>query len=290
MAEYYRDRRGVREQVLRLDSLQARRLRDLLEENYRPGNRTYLYNFLYDNCTTRARDIITAALEGDVAWEAPPLDKSFWNLLDECLAISPWTRWGIHAILGSPATAAASGHEQMFLPDYLLRGLEFARHDGQPLALPARFLHDAPDARPLTPWYLSPLFVFAAGVACLLLLLERRRGRGLLRGVALPYFIVTGVTGCLLVFLGYFTLHPTTAPNANLLWANPLNLLLAPLLLKKRLPAIARGYLRVYLALLVAGLLSWPFFTPAVLYSTMIIMLWMCYLAYRLQQNHRPGK
>jgi hypothetical protein len=290
MAEYYHDRRSVREQVLRLDSLQVQGLWELLAENYQPQNRTYLYNFLYDNCTTRARDILVASLNGEVAWEAPAQDKSFWNLLDECLEISPWTQWGIHAILGSPATATASGWEQMFLPDYLLRGLEFARHDGRPLALPARFLYETPDARPLTPWYLSPLFVFAAGASCLVLLLERRKSRGVLGGVALPFFVVTGVIGCLLVFLGYFTLHPTTAPNANLLWANPLNLIVAPFLLKRRLSAIARGYLRVYRALLLAGLLSWTFFTPAVLYSSMIIMLWMSYLSYRLQQITRPSK
>jgi hypothetical protein len=171
-----------------------------------------------------------------------------------------------------------------------MRGLEFAYHDGRPLARAVQPLYHAPDTRAVTPWYLSPLFLFAACTAGLILLLQRFKSRELLRRVAIPFFVATGLIGCLLVFLGYFTLHPTTAPNANLLWANPLNLITCLFLAGKRLPSIVRAYLRVYLALLVAALLLWSFFTPAVLYTSMIIILWMSYLTYRLQQTARPLK
>ncbi|MDR2131476.1 MAG: DUF4105 domain-containing protein [Odoribacteraceae bacterium] len=289
MAEYHHYKRSVHEQVLLLDSLQKQRLWETLAENYRPENRAYLYNFLYDNCTTRARDILAASLDGKITWQAPARPKSFWNQLDEYLAVSPWTRWGIHAILGSPASVVATGWEQMFLPDYLMRGVEHARVNGQPLGLPARVLYEAPDTRARTPWYLSPFFVFAVSISCLILVLQRFRSRKLLGSVAFPFFIVTGLLGCLLVFLGYFTLHPTTAPNANLLWANPLNLIAAFFLVKKSLPVGLRLYLRVYLLLLLVALVSWAFLTPAVLFSSMIIIAWMSYLTYRLARPGHPG-
>jgi hypothetical protein len=177
----------------------------------------------------------------------------------------------------------------MFLPDYLLLGLESARHDGHLLAHAPHFLYEAAPALP-TPWYLSPALVFLVGAVCLTLLLWRTRNRRLLRGIALPFLLLTGIIGCLLVFLGYFTSHPTTAPNANLLWANPLNLFLAPWLLKKRVAPAARLYLRVYLCLLGMGLVLWPFLSPAVLHSSMIIILWMSYLAYRLQEKTSSTK
>ncbi|MDR1415633.1 MAG: DUF4105 domain-containing protein [Odoribacteraceae bacterium] len=290
MAEYHYYQRGVREQTLLLSPDRRQRLWELLSENYRPENRTYLYNFLYDNCTTRARDIIDAALDHDVAWDAPRQDKNFWNLLDECLEISPWTRWGIHTILGVPANANAIKWEQMFLPDYLLRGLAYASHDGKPVALPPRALIDLPDSRPRTPWYLAPAFAFAVGTALLILILSLFRGRRLLAGVAAPLFIVTGITGCLLLFLGYFTLHPTTAPNANLLWASPVNLLVVPFLWRRRLPGVIRGYLFGYLAWLATYLVICPFIAPAALYSNAIIIVLMGFLVYRLRGGCPPRK
>ncbi len=68
---YREEGRSVYEQRLRLDSLQKQRLLDILTENYRPENRSYLYNFLFDNCTTRSRDVILQSLADTVDWHAP---------------------------------------------------------------------------------------------------------------------------------------------------------------------------------------------------------------------------
>ena len=78
--------------------------------------------------------------------------------------------------------------------------------------------------------------------------------------------------------------HPTTFPNFNLIWANPLNLPVAFLLIKKRIPWLARKYLLVYLCVLAAGFACWFLLTPAVLYSTLAVIAWMAYLSYRLQK------
>lgn len=283
-ATYEEERRSIYSQTLRLDSVQKQRLMDLLEENYRPENRSYLYNFLYDNCSTRVRDIIEKSLGGDVEWRTREKDKSFWNLLDEYMAPSPWIQWGIHTILGSPANADANRREEMFLPDYLMFAIDSAYHDGNRLAAPVEVVYQAPARKSGTPWYLSPGFVFPACVLLLAGLLQCVKGRRLLKAAAFPFFLVSGVIGCLLIFLGYFTAHPTTAPNFNLVWANPLNLPVAFLLIKKRIPWLARKYLLVYLCVLAAGFACWFLLTPAVLYSTLAVIAWMAYLSYRLQK------
>ncbi|MDR2414558.1 MAG: DUF4105 domain-containing protein [Odoribacteraceae bacterium] len=288
MAEYYYQDREVQEQVLRLDSLQRQRLWEMLEENSLPGSRDYFYNFLFDNCTTRARDVIAVIFDG-IAWEGPGRRVSFWEQLDEYLSVSPWTRWGIHTILGSPATAEATVWEQMFLPDYLARGAAGARVDGQLIASPARVLHGASRRETTTAWYFSPAFVFAVCAAGLALL-ARRRGVAFVARLAVPFFMATGLLGCLLVFLGYFTLHPTTAPNANLLWANPANLVVAFFIARERIPAVIRGYLRGYIVLLVVALISWVFLRPAVVLSSMIIIAWMGYLSCRVTGASRAGR
>ena len=281
-AAYRKEGRSIYSQTLLLDSVGRQRLMDLLEENYRPENRSYLYNFLYDNCSTRVCDIIERALDGEVEWRKPGEGKSFWNLLDEYMGGSPWIQWGIHTILGSPANATATVREEMFLPDYLMHALDSAYHDGRRLTAPVATLYKAPERKDGLPWWLTPGCVFLAGAALLACLLWRFRSGRLMRAVAFPFFLATGIIGCLLVFLGFFTAHPTTAPNFNLVWANPLNLV-AAFCLRKRIPRIVRGYLRIYLWILGAGFVCWFLLTPAVVYSSMALIAWMAYLSYRLR-------
>ena len=59
---------GVLEQVLNLNQEEANRLRVMLLENLRPENQEYRYNWLYDNCTERARDMIEKAVEGRIEY------------------------------------------------------------------------------------------------------------------------------------------------------------------------------------------------------------------------------
>lgn len=284
-SSYVHEKRSVYSQTLHLDSVQKQHLMDLLMENYAPENRSYLYNFLYDNCSTRVRDIIEKSTGNSITWDAAPSTKSFWNLLDEYLGRSPWTQWGIHTILGSPATSTATTREQMFLPDYLMYRLDSAAYNGSRLVGPIEVIYQAPEQDLTTPWYLSPLFVFTLCTLALILLLQKRKSPCLLKAVAIPFFIVTGIIGCLIVFLCFFTEHPTMFPNFNAVWANPLNLLAAPFLGRRELPWIVNKYLFLYLYILVIGFLLWFLLVPAVPYASMPIIAWMAYLCYRLRQN-----
>ncbi|WP_303181961.1 DUF4105 domain-containing protein [uncultured Butyricimonas sp.] len=284
MASYVYEERSVYSQILNLDSIQKQRLMDLLVENYQPQNRTYLYNFLYDNCTTRARDIVEKSTDNSITWIAEPSTKSFWNMLDEYLCRSQWTQWGIHTILGSPATSIVTTREQMFLPDYLMYRLDSAYFNGKPLVEPIKVIYQAPDQTPNNPWYISPFFVFAVCTLALILLLQKYRSRRLLKAIAIPFFIITGIIGCLIVFLCFFTKHPTMYPNFNALWANPLNLIAAFFIGKEKLPWIINKYIFVYLYILIIGFLLWFLFIPAVPYASMVIFVWMIYLCIRLRQ------
>ena len=285
LSSYIYDGRSVYSQTLNLDSIQKQYLMDLLVENYEPANREYLYNFLYDNCSTRVRDIIEKSTGNQITWIAQPSTKSFWNLLDEYLGRSPWIQWGIHTILGSPATSTATIREQMFLPDYLMYRLDSAAYNGTPLVQPIETIYEAPEQDLSTPWYFSPFFVFAICTLALILLLQKVKSRRLLKAIAIPFFIATGVVGCLIVFLCFFTKHPTMFPNFNAFWANPLNLIAAFFLGKRTLPWIINKYLFIYLYLLIIGFLLWFLFVPAVPYASMVIMVWMIYLCIRLRQS-----
>lgn len=289
MLAYQYEERSVYSQKLLLDSLQRQTLFNLLLENYRPENRSYLYNFLFDNCTTRSRDILVKSVPGTVDWNTPDTDKNFWNLLDEYLQASPWVQWGIHTILGQRGNREATPFQYMFLPDYLMYGLNTARTGGQRLVEDARVLYQAPERAQQNRWYWNPMFVFAIGVIILIVLLYKTQSLYLLNTVTVLMFLFSGIVGCLIVFLGGFTAHPMTAPNWNILWANPLNLIAVFFVVRSHIPCFARVYLKVYLAILTVAIPVWAIAQPAVPMASVFLIILLIYLCLQLKNKKRPG-
>lgn len=282
---YQMDNRTVYSQTLQLDSLQKQNMLDLLLENYRPENRSYLYNFLFDNCTTRSRDIMLKSLTDSVQWKTPDTGKNFWNLLDEYLQASPWVQWGIHTILGQGGNRKATTFEYMFLPDYLMYGLNTVYYKDQKLVDDTEVLFRAKDIEVNHLWWRNPLFVFAAGVFLLILLLQKFKNNYFFNTTASLLFLFTGILGCLIVFLGAFTAHPITAPNWNILWANPLNLFILPFIFTQSQPRIISIYLKIYIALLTIAIPVWAIAQPAVPMASVSLIILQIYLSIRLRNK-----
>lgn len=286
VSSYQRENRTVYSQTLKLDSLEKQNLFNLLLENYRPENRSYLYNFLFDNCTTRSRDIVQKSLPSPINWHLANTDKNFWNLLDEYLCVSPWVKWGIHTILGQPGNRKATTFEYMFLPDYLMYGLDSATYNGKPLAEKTEILYQASPSQISIPWYFNPWFVFSLGVLLLILLLQKKKNPKLLNSITFLFFLFTGIVGALIIFLGFFTKHPITAPNWNILWANPLNLIAVWFIFSRHLPRIIQGYFSLYILLLAIALPVWFLAQPAVPLASFPFIIMMIYLCFRQKQKH----
>lgn len=273
---------AVYEQELKLDSAQQQKLVRALMENYKPENRTYLYDFLYDNCATRVRDLFENQItdsESTYRWAiAKSSDKTFWNLLDEKLRIAPWCEWGIHTLLGQDGNKVATAREEMFLPEMLMQAVSQATIDGKPLAKEAVKIIDYPKRTEVkTPWYVNPQFAFWA-LALVIIGGTFRMKRT--RFIFIPMLFLTGVLGLLLFYLAAFSLHPMTNPNWNMLWACPLNLFFIPFLVKNRWRVI-NIYLNCYMGLLIAGIAILFWTTPAIPFATIPLMLIMFYLSYK---------
>ena len=283
---YQMEGRSVYSQTLHLDSLQRQKLFDLLLENYKPTNRYYLYNFLFDNCTTRARDILQKTFPNAIEWDITENGKSFWNLLDEYLKTSPWVHWGIHTILGQRGNREATPMQYMFLPDYLMSGLATAQYENHPISAPSVALYKAPEMTRRCPWYHNPLFVFTAGAFLLIVSFIRFKNRIWLNSWTILLFLFSGIVGCLIVFLGGFTAHPITAPNWNILWANPLNLFVWPFIVKKHSPHWITYYLTIYLTLLLIAIPVWLFSYPAVPIASLAFIALLFYICWQQRQTH----
>ncbi|GHV64183.1 membrane protein [Bacteroidia bacterium] len=280
---YMLDNRAVFSQELHLDPFDRQKLADAILENYKPENRTYLYNFLFDNCSSRIRDIINNSHSETIVWNGPELDKSFWNLLDECLMRLPWVKWGIHTILGQGGTQKATPYQYMFLPDYLMAGLSTATVEGLPLVGDITTVVKVENDEINHHWYFSPFFVFTLVVLILIGSMQTFKSEKLLRSVAIPMFLISGLLGCLMVFLGYFTQHPITAPNLNLIWANPVNLAVLPFLFRKKISkVVTKYYFKFYIAILLIGIPIWFTSMPATPIESLLIIVLMLYLSIKL--------
>ena len=62
MPEYYYEKRSVFSQKINLESSEKRVLLSLIQVNRLPENRSYRYDFFYDDCSTRIRDMIEKAV------------------------------------------------------------------------------------------------------------------------------------------------------------------------------------------------------------------------------------
>lgn len=117
---YQRERRGVVENELILSNSQRELIERLLIENLSPENRFYRYDFFFDNCATRIRDIVFKTTRIDKSPFCKVDSVSFRDCLHEKVGPDEWSGFGIDLILGVRADAKTSLYDKAMLPDNLL--------------------------------------------------------------------------------------------------------------------------------------------------------------------------
>jgi len=263
-ASYKREKRGIVEQELNLSLESKQKLLEALWENYRPDNRYYSYDFLFNNCSTLIRDAVEQKIEGQLEFETfgKPTQKTFWNLLDVYLKPSPWIYTGIHLILGMPCDIEATPYQYQFLPDNMMAAFDHTliTQNGQQNNLVAKkqvLLEETAVYKP-TPWYIHPLFVFGL-IAFIGLLLTLRSLKTKKRLVLLDVMVFgsASLLGFIIIFLWFFTDHQATGPNLNILWALPTHLPLMYALLKKKRSAWVKTYFKYHSILILCVVAAW---------------------------------
>ena len=228
MAYAERDSRVV-EQVLNLSQPEANALLKALIHNIQPQNRVYRYNFLFDNCATRPRNIIERSVAGTVRYDDPHHAETFRTEIDAYIGNYPWFEFGIDIALGAELDAPATYRQQMFVPMVLCEAFASARIErpsGETVPLvceTVELYQPAGEAiDPPTPWFLTPLFwawvllVVAAAVS-----LCDIYCRKVSRWFDTPLFFLYGAVGCIVFFLMFLSEHPATDVNYLALWLNP---------------------------------------------------------------------
>jgi len=229
----------VSEQVLNLTADEKAMLINALANNFKIENRTYRYNFFYDNCSTRPRDIIEHNIAGRVIYEErPDFGPSFREMIHDMNSHHPWARMGNDLLLGVKADQKTNRKEQEFLPCNLQYDFDHAQiyANGQyrPLVKERHVLVDAGVQMIEKEFPLSPnecavlLLLIFVGI----LLIEWKRKQCLVWFDAIT-MLLTGLAGCIVAVM-FFSEHPTTSTNLQVLLLNPIHLFFIPSLLRHR--------------------------------------------------------
>ena len=256
ISAYKREKRWIKEQVLNLEQQEIIKLYDLLEENYKPENKYYKYDFLFDNCATRPAQIIVNSSVNSIEF-LDNYELTYRNILDEHLIHNPWADFGIDLIIGSLADKNANAMDQMFMPVYIYRYFataKFSATEDIPLVSQEKFVAEEGKLEwAYTPSLLKPLAVtlYLFILEILLLIQVLRRKKRLFAWYDNLWFFMIGMGSLLLLFMWFGTDHIPTKNNWNLWWMNPLYFLLLPLIkLSSRKPIAKVLFVMVILFLL----------------------------------------
>lgn len=230
---------SIEEQVLNLSQQECQMTYISLLENLQPQNRTYRYNWLYDNCTTRARDMIERCIDGRVVYNIHDSRITTRQILHDFSKADRWIEFGENLILGYELDTALTLRQQMFIPSRYAADADSAcivRNDGQttPMVREKNMLvtiaeSDANETKDSPLWTL----ICIAVVTAIVVIVEIRRGKTY-KWFDATLQLAEGLTGTLIAFLFFFSEHPGTDSNMMILLLNPLSLAWVPLFIMRK--------------------------------------------------------
>lgn len=269
-------------QKLNLSADEKMRLVQLLDDNLRPENREYRYNFLYNNCSTKALDKVEESLLVDRDRGVTQDSCSYRHILHQYTEGYPWMQFGIDYLLGLEADRPIGVRQQVFAPEWLMNYIDGAGfvYDGQRYPYVAEKKVVAPTGDrmevyrfPLSPMQAMLLVLLLVAVVCSVEVLVERR----LCWFDILLFGVQGLMGVIVAFLFFFSEHPTVASNIHVIYLNPLPLLLLPFLVctKQKLGFVVAHYVlgAMLLAFIVTSLLLHQYIQPAAYLLVVALLL-----------------
>lgn len=225
-AQYRAEGREIRMQRLDLTPAQFDRLRNALLTAVQPEHRYYRYDYYLDNCSTRVRDELDAALGGALQsrFRERPAGLDFRAQTRRLTAMDPWLYLGLMTGLGHPVDRPVSRWDEFFIPMELADAMPGVRAtDGGPLVLDERVIAEAmvpaPPERPPAVWlrYFAWALLALAGAWALARFTPLRA-----RHAVNAWWLLSGLAGLFLALVWALTDHWAAGWNANLLLLNPL--------------------------------------------------------------------
>lgn len=294
VVRYYKEqKRSIKEQYLNLTLGEKQAFFDYLQNNVRPENSEYLYNYVYDNCATKIRDVTEEVLGDRVTFNLNYKEegKTIRNLMDDYLDYQPWGDFGIDIGLGQQIDDEAKAYDYMFLPDYIFEGFANGTIDRDSIEAPliSKMVITANAEEEESNGILTPLNFFILLFFVIGFVTNRNFKTGKRSiWVDVVLFSFVGFVGWWVVYLWIGTEH-LSKNNLNILWAIPFHLPLVFFVARKKLRRFMKTYFKIVaywycLLLVVWAILPQPLGMPLVpLVLAMVLRAF--YISYDLRKE-----
>ncbi len=282
--DYQYEKRGITEQVLNLTNAEKNVLYKAIKENSKIQNRIYKYDFFFDNCTTRLRDLLQKQKDSTLALPAVmPAGTTFRNAIHYYLDKGKmhWSKLGIDILLGYPCDAVMKNNQDGFLPFNLLKSLDSTNNKYHLVATEKDLYNYIPLDEEKT--IFTPLFIFSLIVIAIISLgfVKLKAFQITQRAIIVFFYFLFGLLGILLIIMWTVTDHAMCRNNFNLLWAWPTHVVMAFFYFSKK--QWVKKYFGINAMLMTILLLTW-FFIPqklnVALIPFVVMQLWFSWKKY----------
>ncbi len=206
-----REKRRVYEQVLDLSYADKLKIYNRLDKIYHSPERYYRYDFFFDNCATRIRDMVDEGYMIAGNYDTTTVcNATFRELLLPYLSENYWLNLGVNLTLGSRADSQAKSSEFMFLPDYVFKILK--------LTGKVKKTTMVMDKRIVSGSKSMPVIILISVLTLLLVLAVVKPTR------KITFYLVNGVValvGVLLLLLSSFSENSAFQSNGSIIWTLP---------------------------------------------------------------------
>lgn len=264
LQEYNYENRWVKLQKLDLNETDVQAVFDFLENNAKPENSSYQYDFFYDNCSTKIEEVIKTVLKDKVTFNNNHItsNKSHRDLIADYTSKKfKWGKFGIDLALGSVIDKEATAAEYKFLPDYIYVGFNNAtiNVDGKDKPLVGADIIVLTEKKQSVPFSIMQPFIVFLVIALFFIFKTYQNYTTDKRSkwVDFSLYFITGLIGVVVLLLWFTTSHTATYKNFNFLWAFAPNLVIAFFMFKTNLPKWLANYNKLLLVLLAIQAILW---------------------------------
>ena len=261
---YSNQNRWIKEQILDLNPSEKQDIFNFLQNNFKPENREYKYDFFFDNCATKMRDVLVTVLKGKITYQ-DDLDSNshtFRELIQKNVDWNTWGSFGMDIAIGAVVDRKATYWEHQFLPEYVFKAADKAnlnrgQEDISLVKNTVDLFNNSPKEK-IANFFTSPLFILGL-LAFIILGITYKDFKNNTRNrwLDVSIYSITGIIGLLLLFLWFATDHSTTHNNYNLLWAFPLSLFFVFAISKEHPKSWLKRYAMFQILILVLMTIHW---------------------------------
>lgn len=278
LQEYITAQQTVSAQKLNLTLQEKNKLFLLLNEQLKPTNKYYYYDFIKNNCATKIVDLLAQTIGPDFEYSLSVANQGTGNpvrtLVSNYLTNDAPYMIGMNVLLGNKADMTSSKAVNLFLPDTLQKRLGNIQLQQRRLAEPAAFLFISGKEEHVSPNILTTsLYSFLLILMLISPFIERvSLANKLMMWVTLMIFTAISLAGCLLLYLSLFSSLELVKYNLNLLWCHPFYLLVFCEKISKPLSIIFLSSIVIFV-MLYFKTMSFPVIFPILILLIVLLSL-----------------